>query len=68
MKARAQGAPVERRVAASSTTATPAKTTPPRAAPGDDAGFTGKLGGGFGDDEFNFAKFLDEPPADEAKP
>ena len=68
MKARAQGTPVERRVAASSTTATPAKTTPPRAAPGDDAGFTGKLGGGFGDDEFNFAKFLDEPPADEAKP
>ena len=68
MKARAQGTPVERQAAASSTTATPAKTTPPRAAPGDDAGFTGKLGGGFGDDEFNFAKFLDEPPADEAKP
>jgi hypothetical protein len=35
------------------------------AAPGDDFGFTGKLGGGFGADEFNFAKFLDDGPADE---
>jgi len=68
MKARAQGTPVERPVAASSTTATPAKTTPPRAAPGDDFGFNGKLGGGFGDDEFNFAKFLDDPPAEGLPP
>ena len=68
MKARPQGTPVERPVAASSTTATPAKTTPPRAAPGDDFGFTSKLGGGFGDDAFNFAKFLDDPPAEGSPP
>jgi hypothetical protein len=63
MKARAQGTPVERPVAAPA--APSAKAT---AAPGDDFGFTGKLGGGFGDDEFNFAKFLDEPPAEGSPP
>jgi len=37
----------------------------PPAAPGDDFGFTGKLGGGFGADEFNFAKFLDDPATED---
>jgi energy-coupling factor transporter ATP-binding protein EcfA2 len=62
MRARPQGTPGERPLApaASST-----KTSPP---PGEDFGFTGKLGGGFGNDEFNFAKFLDDPPAEGAPP
>jgi hypothetical protein len=60
MRARPQGTPVERPIAAQATPST--KTS---AAPGDDFGFTGKLGGGFGADEFNFAKFLDDGPADE---
>jgi hypothetical protein len=38
------------------------------AAPGAYFGFTGKLAGGFGADEFNFAKFLDEPPAESSPP
>jgi hypothetical protein len=50
---------VQRPVAAPA--ASPSK---PTAAPGDDFGFTGKLGGGFGADEFNFAKFLDDTPAE----
>jgi len=60
MRARPQGTPVERPIAAPA--APSAKTS---VAPGDDFGFTGKLGGGFGADEFNFAKFLDDGPADE---
>jgi len=59
MRARPQGTPVQRPVAAPA--ASPSK---PTAAPGDDFGFTGKLGGGFGADEFNFAKFLDDTPAE----
>jgi hypothetical protein len=47
---------------------TSAATPKPAAAPGDDFGFTGTLGGGFGGDEFNFAKFLDDPPADGSPP
>jgi hypothetical protein len=63
MKARPQGTPGERPVAA------PAAPSPQTtAAPGDDFGFTGKLGGGFGADEFNFAKFLDDPPAEDSPP
>jgi energy-coupling factor transporter ATP-binding protein EcfA2 len=63
MRARPQGTPVERPVG------TPSAATPkPAAAPGDDFGFTGTLGGGFGGDEFNFAKFLDDPPADGSPP
>jgi hypothetical protein len=62
MKARPQGTAGARPVAAPAAPSADATT-----APGDDFGFTGKLGGGFGDDEFNFAKFLDEPPGD-AKP
>jgi hypothetical protein len=64
LRARPQGTPVERPVAAPSATATSPKSTPSQAVPGDDFGFTGKLGGGFGADEFNFAKFLDDPPAE----
>ena len=60
MKARPQGTAVQRPVAAPA--ASPSK---PTAAPGDDFGFTGKLGGGFGADEFNFAKFLDDTPAED---
>jgi S-DNA-T family DNA segregation ATPase FtsK/SpoIIIE len=68
MKARPQGTPTERPAAAQA-----APSTKATAAPGDDFGFTGKLGGGFGADEFNFAKFLDDPPGEapppgEAKP
>jgi len=59
MKARPQGTPVQRPVAAPATS-----TSKPTAAPGDDFGFTGKLSGGFGADEFNFAKFLDDTPAE----
>jgi energy-coupling factor transporter ATP-binding protein EcfA2 len=63
MRARPQGTPVERPVG------TPSAATPnPAAAPGGDFGFTGTLGGGFGGDEFNFAKFLDDPPADGSPP
>jgi S-DNA-T family DNA segregation ATPase FtsK/SpoIIIE len=61
LKARPQGTPVARPVAPPSA----AKQT----AAGDDFGFKG----GFGADEFNFTKFLDDPPAtgsdpDAAKP
>jgi energy-coupling factor transporter ATP-binding protein EcfA2 len=63
MRARPQGTPVERPVGTTS-----AATPKPAAAPGDDFGFTGTLGGGFGGDEFNFAKFLDDPPADGSPP
>jgi DNA segregation ATPase FtsK/SpoIIIE-like protein len=63
MKARPQGTPGARPVAAPAAPSADATT-----APGDDFGFTGKLGGGFGDDEFNFAKFLDEPPAEGSPP
>ena len=63
MRARPQGTPVERPAG------TPSAATPkPAAASGDDFGFTGTLGGGFGGDEFNFAKFLDDPPADSSPP
>lgn len=60
LRARPQGTPVERPTGPSEDAA-PAS---PAQAPGDDFGFTGKLGGGFGTDEFNFAKFLDDPPAE----
>jgi hypothetical protein len=63
MRARPQGTPVERPVGTTS-----AATPKPAAAPGGDFGFTGTLGGGFGGDEFNFAKFLDDPPADGSPP
>jgi len=62
MKARPQGTAVERPVAAPAASPVAAK---PQAAPGDDFGFTGKLGGGFGADEFNFAKFLDDPATED---
>ena len=62
MRARPQGTPVERPLTASTPPAPSA--SPPKAA-GDDFGFTGKLGGGFGADEFNFTKFLDDAPADD---
>jgi len=65
MKARPQGTPVERPVATPSTPVTPGDSTPSSATPGNDFGFTGKLSGGFGADEFNFAKFLDDPPAED---
>ena len=68
LRARPQGTPVERPAAAPSATATSPKSTPSQAVPGDDFGFTGKLGGGFGADEFNFAKFLDDPPAEGSPP
>ena len=55
MRARPQGTPVERPKPASNPTATPA-------AAADDDGFS--LKHGFGADEFNFAKMLDDPPAD----
>lgn len=53
LRARPQGTPTER-----------PKATPKPAAPGadDDGGFS--LKHGFGADEFNFAKMLDDPPAD----
>ncbi|MFM8704306.1 MAG: FtsK/SpoIIIE domain-containing protein, partial [Planctomycetia bacterium] len=62
MRARPQGTPGPRPPAA------PSPAAPKQAAAaGDDFGFTGKIGGGFGADEFNFAKFLDDPP-DESSP
>jgi hypothetical protein len=63
LKARPQGTAVDRPVAAPA-----APSTKATAASGDDFGFTGKLGGGFGADEFNFAKFLDDPPAEGTPP
>jgi len=71
LRARPQGTPVERPIAAGSSP--PAPQSVPAVPAGGDFGFSGKLGAGFGDDEFNFAKFLDEPPAagpaeDESKP
>jgi energy-coupling factor transporter ATP-binding protein EcfA2 len=58
LKARPQGTPAERPVAR--------PTAAPRPATGDGFGITG----GFGADEFNFTKFLDDPPGgeDAAKP
>ena len=63
MRSRPQGVPGERPLAA-----TPAATSSPDAPPSDDFGFRGKLGGGFGADEFNFAKFLDDPPGEASPP
>jgi hypothetical protein len=68
LRARPQGMPVERPITAPSGAASSVKSTLPGAPPGDDFGFTGKLGGGFGADEFNFAKFLDDPPAEGSPP
>jgi hypothetical protein len=58
LKARPQGTPAERPVVR--------PTAAPRPAAGDGFGITG----GFGADEFNFTKFLDDPPGgeDAAKP
>ena len=57
LKSRPQGTPVERPLAKPSATV----KQPPA---GDDFGFKG----GFGADEFNFTKFLDDPPATGAGP
>ena len=67
MRARPQGTPAEtpRVLTAELPAASAAKTT---ASPADDLGFSGRLSGGFGADEFNFAKFLDEPPAESSPP
>jgi hypothetical protein len=63
MRARPQGTPGERPPAA------PSPAAPEQAAAaGDDFGFTGKIGGGFGADEFNFAKLLDDPPRESSPP
>jgi len=58
LRARPQGTPAPRPAAA----APPPPAAAGPAGAGGDYGFTGKIGGGFGGDEFNFAKFLDDPP------
>ena len=58
MRARPQGTPSDRPTAAA--------VQPTAGGAGDNFGFA--LKGGFGDDDFNFAKLLDEPSAEDAPP
>jgi len=58
MRARPQGTPSDRPTAAA--------VQPTVGGAGDNFGFA--LKGGFGDDDFNFAKLLDEPSAEDAPP
>ena len=72
MRARPQGTPVtrsgERPVATPAAPSAKTTATPGDNSPRDTLGFTGTFGGGFGADEFNFAKFLDDPPAEGSPP